>query len=230
MMDEAIMNGEIRITLKAQLLSQIEALGRQNALFPAEGTAIDHLIEQLEHYNPTLHPLHPDAQPQLLGHWQLIYASRGTVVTRRLTPFVSGLGETGITLEQVWQTLSLNSSGVIAAENGADLNLLCLGNWRLRAEGTWDWQNQEEPVVMVSFDALAVQARQVLGQPQWHLPEFKIPVLDFVRSQAWWKTSYLDTELRVGRGATGNLFVFRKSTANTNDKRNNDGRNNDRSK
>lgn len=207
MMDETVRDGETRTTLKAQLLSQIEALGKQNALFPSDGTAIDRLIEQLEHYNPTPHPLHPNAQPQLLGHWQLIYASRGTVVTRRLAPFVSD----GITIQQVWQTLSLDSSGAIAAENGADLNLLLFGNWRLRAEGIWNWQNQEEPVVMVSFDALAVQARQVLGQPQWHLPELKIPVLDFVRNQAWWKTSYLDADLRVGRGATGNLFVFRKS-------------------
>ncbi|MFE1746297.1 PAP/fibrillin family protein [Coleofasciculus sp. H7-2] len=30
----------------------------------------------------------------------------------------------------------------------------------------------------------------------------------FLRNEAEWTTSYLDEEIRVGRGATGNLFVF----------------------
>lgn len=208
------MDGETRTSLKAQLLTQIEALGTQNALFPSETEAIDQRIEQLEQHNPVPHPLHPDALPQLLGHWQLIYASRGTVVTRRLTPFASGLAATGITIEQIWQTLTSAGTGTIVAENGADLKVPLLGNWRLRAAGKWDWQDQEGQVAIVAFDAFAVQARQVLGQPQWQFPELKIPVLEFLRNQAWWKTSYLDADLRVGRGATGNLFVFQKEYQN----------------
>lgn len=205
-----MMNGETRTSLKAQLLSQIEALGTQNALFPSDAEAIDQQVEQLEQQSPLPHPLHPDALPQLLGHWQLIYASRGTVVTRRLSPFSSGLAVTGITVEQIWQTLTLNETGAIVAENGADLKVPLLGNWRLRAEGKWERQDQEGQVAIVAFDAFAVQARQVLGQSQWQFPELKIPVLELLRNQAWWKTSYLDADLRVGRGATGNLFVFQK--------------------
>ncbi|MCU0535345.1 MAG: PAP/fibrillin family protein [Hydrococcus sp. Prado102] len=45
----------------------------------------------------------------------------------------------------------------------------------------------------------------------WSLPELKIPVLEFLKNEAIWKTSYLDRDMRIGRGATGNLFVFRKS-------------------
>lgn len=42
-----MMNSETQARLKAQLLSQIEVLGTQNTLFPANGEAIDPLIEQL---------------------------------------------------------------------------------------------------------------------------------------------------------------------------------------
>lgn len=211
-----MMNTETQARLKVQLLSQIEALGTQNALFPANGEAIDPLIEQLEQHNPIPCPLHPDALPQLMGHWQLIYASRGTVVTRRLTPFSLAPG-TGITLERIWQTLAPDPEGTqtIAAENGADLKIPLLGDWRLRAEGKWCWQAEEGQVATVSFNAFAVQARQILGQAEWQFPELKVPVLDFLRNEAWWKTSYLDTELRVGRGRTGNLFMFRRHQPQT---------------
>ncbi|NJK50810.1 hypothetical protein HC931_24265 [Candidatus Gracilibacteria bacterium] len=43
------------------------------------------------------------------------------------------------------------------------------------------------------------------------LPELKIPVLEFLKNEAMWKTSYLDRDMRIGRGVTGNLFVFRRS-------------------
>lgn len=63
---------------------------------------------------------------------------------------------------------------------------------------------------MVSFDAFTTQATKFLGQSDWTLPELKIPVLDFLRNEALWITSYLDEDLRIGRGTTGNLFVFRR--------------------
>lgn len=206
------MDEETRSTLKAQLFHQVAALGIENALFPSEAEVIDQLLVQLEQLNPTPHPLHPNSLAQLLGRWELIYASRGTVVTRRLAPFSSGLGATGITIGQIWQTLTAPDTRAIAAENGADLELPLLGKWRLRAEGKWHWQEEAGQVATVRFNAFAIQAREAFGQSQWQLPELKIPVLEFLQNEAWWRTSYLDADLRVGRGATGNLFVFRHDT------------------
>lgn len=201
---------QTRSTLKTQLFRQVEALGIQNALFPSEAGAIDQLIVQLEQLNPTLNPLHPDSLAQLLGRWELIYASRGTVVTRSLEPFSIGLGATGITIQQIWQTLTSHQTVAIAVENGADLEIPWFGRWQLRAEGKWCWQEGEGQVAAVTFDAFAIQARQAFGQPQWQLPELNIPIFEFLQREAGWRTSYLDAELRIGRGATGNLFVFRK--------------------
>ncbi|WP_416669417.1 PAP/fibrillin family protein [Egbenema bharatensis] len=206
-----LMDQETRSTLKTQLFRQIAALGRQNALLPSAAGAIDQLIMQLEQGNPTPHPLHSAAMPQLLGAWELIYASRGTVVTRRLAPFSPGFGATGVTIHSVWQTLTFHAPKTLNAENGAELEIPFLGRWRLRADGQWGWEEEREQEATVKFNAFAIQARQAFGQPQWQLPELKIPVLEFLQNEAWWRTSYLDEDLRVGRGKTGNLFVFRKS-------------------
>jgi hypothetical protein len=205
-----MMDEQTRSTLKAQLLDQVAALGIENALFPSETAAIDQLIVQLEQLNPTPHPLHPASRVQLLGRWELIYASRGTVVTRRLAPS-SPLETLGITIHPIWQTLTTPNPKTIAAENGADLAVPFLGRWRLRAEGKWIWQEQESPVATVRFNTFSIQAIQLFGQPQWQFPELTIPVLDFLQNEAEWHTSYLDADLRVGRGATGNLFVFRQA-------------------
>ncbi|MBD1929436.1 hypothetical protein H6F74_24795 [Trichocoleus sp. FACHB-90] len=48
------------------------------------------------------------------------------------------------------------------------------------------------------------------GNLRISFPELKIPVLEFLQNEAEWTTSYLDQEIRVGRGGTGNLFVFRR--------------------
>jgi hypothetical protein len=70
-----------RIVLKTELLQRVEALGLQQALFPSNGEPIDEIVRQLESINPIPQPLNPDHLPSLLGNWQLVYASKGTVVT-----------------------------------------------------------------------------------------------------------------------------------------------------
>ncbi|HEY9728703.1 MAG TPA: PAP/fibrillin family protein, partial [Chroococcales cyanobacterium] len=73
-----------RFALKTELLQRVEALGLQKALFPSDGGSIDAIVQQLEGMNPIPHPLQPEFLPSLFGSWQLVYASRGTVVTRQL--------------------------------------------------------------------------------------------------------------------------------------------------
>ncbi|NJO94204.1 MAG: hypothetical protein HC820_07355 [Hydrococcus sp. RM1_1_31] len=58
--------------------------------------------------------------------------------------------------------------------------------------------------------AMIYLANKLFYQSNWQMPRLEIPVLDLLKNEAIWKTSYLDENLRVGRGATGNLFVFRQ--------------------
>lgn len=205
---EMVEDDTARSTLKTELFRRVDALGPQQALFPSQEELIDGLVQQLECINPIPQPLQPNHLPTLLGDWQLVYASRGTVVTRQLASIPDFLG--AIKIKRVWQTLATGDTQKIVAENGAEFELPLLGEWRLRAQGVWTW-GADEQVATVTFNAFAVQATKPFEQSSWNLPELKIPVLEFLRNEALWTTSYLDEEMRVGRGATGNLFVFRRS-------------------
>lgn len=193
--------------LKTELLSQIEALGPERALLPFSEASIDGNIRQLENVNPIPQPLHPSNSTSLLGDWLLVYASNGTVVTRPIAEITNTFGS-AIAVKKVWQTLA-NDGREIAADNQALIELPLLGEYQLNAEGVWQ-PEADERTAQVTFKAFSLQATKFLGQPSGRLPALTIPVLEFFRNEALWITSYLDKDTRIGRGATGNLFVFRR--------------------
>ncbi|BAY22526.1 PAP fibrillin [Calothrix sp. NIES-2100] len=195
-----------RSSLKTELLQRIEALGLQQSIFPSPDETIDSIVQRLENVNPTVRPLSVNHLSSLVGSWQLIYASRGTVVTRKLVSLREIGG--GIKIKRVWQKLVASNREQISAANCAEFDLPFLGEWRLQADGVWRW-GIDEQVAKVTFGAFSVQVTKPFGFSSWSLPELKIPVLEFLRNEALWTTSYLDSQIRVGRGATGNLFVFR---------------------
>ena len=196
---------QINSELKTKLFSQIEILGKEQSLLPFSETHIDETIKDLENTNPISQPLLPDNFSSLVGEWQLIYASNGTVITRPIAEITNVLGS-GIKVKKIWQSLAVENSQ-ITADNQALIELTLVGEYKLSAEGVW----QPEPdrqAAKVTFNAFTAQATKFLGQSDWTLPELKIPVLEFLRNEALWITSYLDEDTRIGRGATGNLFVF----------------------
>lgn len=193
--------------LKANLLQHIQDLDRSEALLPSHHPDIDNLITDLEAVTPIPQPLMAANLPTLLGTWELIYASQGTVVTRR----IDGMMNLPIGIRRVWQRLTHTpqSKAPIAAENGAVLSLPLVGEFTAIAQGIWQPYEEAESA-NVSFGALSLQPTRVLGMAGWRLPKITLPVLEFLRQDALWITSYLDEDLRVGRGVTGNLFVFRR--------------------
>ena len=176
------------------------------SLLPFSDTSIDETIQQLEDTNAIPQPLSPDNLSTLIGDWQLIYASNGTVVTRPIAEITNVLG-TAIKVNKIWQLLAVED-GKITADNQALIELTLLGEYKL-SEGFWQ-PEPDKQTAKVTFDAFTAQATKFFAQSDWTLPELKIPVLDFLRNEALWITSYLDEDTRIGRGATGNLFVFRR--------------------
>ena len=198
---------QFRHKLKTELFSQIEAVGKEKSLLPFSETSIDETIRQLEDVSPISQPLSPSNLSSLIGDWQLVYASNGTVITRPIAEITNILGS-GIKVERIWQSLN-NFNGEIRANNLALIKLTLIGEYQLIAEGFWR-PEADERTAKVTFNAFAAQATRFLGQSDWSLPQLKIPVLDFLRNEAFWITSYLDEDTRIGRGGTGNLFVFRR--------------------
>ena len=191
------------LNLKTELFRQIEILG-ERSLLPFSEASIDETISQLESTNPITQPLSTNNLSILVGDWQLVYASNGTVVTRPIAEMANILG--AIKVEKIWQSLAVKN-GEITANNQASIELL--GEYKLSAEGIWRSQADQQTAI-VTFNSFTAQATKFLGQSNWSLPELKIPVLDFLKNKALWITSYLDEDMRIGRGATGNLFVFRR--------------------
>lgn len=198
-------------TPKTELLRAIAHLDPQIALLPTTEphtkAPINHLIATLEPQTPIPNPLHPSQRSHLLGTWQLIYASQGTVVTRRMTA-----PQYPVTIRRIWQTLTLTAAQTLAADNGAHLQLPLVGTWQLRAEGTWQ-PTPDDRTAQVQFHTLGLQSPPLLpGLDRPHWPELRLPLGLFPSRSALWITSYLDEDLRLGRGTTGNLFVFQKQT------------------
>ncbi|MGF1520650.1 MAG: PAP/fibrillin family protein [Nodosilinea sp.] len=196
-----------RTQLKNQLLQQIDALETEDAIMPGEHPDIDQMICELESLTPIDQPLRPEHWPMLLGSWAMVYASRGTVVTRGINqPLPLPVG-----IQRVWQRLNgpEGNGAAIGSENGAVLSIPFFGELTATVQGIWQPYEEGESA-RVSFGAISVQATRILGIAGLHLPQITVPVLEFLRQEALWITSYLDEDLRFGRGATGNLFVFRR--------------------
>jgi len=196
-----------RFALKAELLEGIEKLGLHQSLFPNSDESIDKLVGQLETLNPMRQPLASNYLPSLFGEWELIYASSGTVVTRQLASIQDIWS--GVKIKRVWQSLADSNTIKISASNSAQLELPILGEWQLQANGYWK-READEKTAKVSFQSFAIQVIKPFGLSNWNFPELNIPVLHFLQKEALWVTSYLDREIRVGRGITDNLFVFRR--------------------
>ena len=198
---------QTNLDLKTKLFSQIEATSKERSLLPFSETSIDETIRQLESINSISQPLSSNNSHLLIGDWQLVYASNGTVVTRPIAEMTNVLG-TAIEINKIWQSLAIRDAK-IAANNQALIELPLLGEYKLSAEGIWQ-PEPDQQAAKVTFKAFTAQATKFLAQSDWTLPELKIPVLEFLRNEAIWITSYLDEDTRIGRGGTGNLFVFRR--------------------
>ncbi|HIK44923.1 MAG TPA: PAP fibrillin [Leptolyngbyaceae cyanobacterium M65_K2018_010] len=199
-----------RHPLKTQLLQRLQGLGWEQALLASAQPEIDEIIHRLEALNPIPHPLEESHWPALLGTWELLYASQGTVLTRQL----GNLRPLPIQIKRIWQRLtrSVQASPPIATENGAVLSLPLVGEITAIAQGTWQPYEEGESA-NVSFGSFTLQSTRIFGIAGLHLPPVTVPVLDVLRREALWITSYLDEDLRFGRGATGNVFVFCRSRA-----------------
>lgn len=183
------------------MLSQVALLGRYPAaIFPGdEPTRADiaAAVAALEAATPTPSPLR---SPLLLGEWELIFASSGTVVTRTAAAqaLVAASALPGVGVGDVRQSLVLppgsgngsssrgSSSGGGGAEqqqqtlrtsNTANFGLGPFGEWEIVING--QWQAQDGQLARVRFDGFTLQLVGFLGA-------LKLPGMAKVSSMVAW--------------------------------------------
>lgn len=189
--------------LKTQLIKKTNLLGKELALLPYEDQVIDELILELEQNNPNELPFLADSLPLLLGKWKLIYAPKVTIITVQFKNFPE------VKIENITQTLtSSTKTNQILIENRGVFEFPMLGHCNLSATGTWDYEINTQ-VGLVKFNDFNFSGSNIFGMSNWKIPPSQIPV-SFISPQAKWITSYLDEEIRISKGVTGNIFVFAK--------------------
>ncbi len=190
---------------KAALLRAIAGKNRGLLATETEKLAISAAAAQLEDHNPTPRPV--EAPDQLTGNWRLLYTtSRGLLGLDRL-PLLK-LGE-------IYQYIQAKEARIYNIAEIYGLPFL---------EGLVSVAARFEPTserrVQVRFERAIAGLQRLMGyQSSSHFvglieAKQKFAALDWQldsrNQQGWLDITYLDEDLRIGRGNEGSLFILSK--------------------
>lgn len=190
---------------KAELLQAIA--GKNRGLLASENDNLSILaaVARLEEFNPTPRPL--EAADKLDGDWRLLY----TTSTELL-----GIGRFPVlTLGQIYQSIRVKTQQVFNIAEVTSLPLL---------EGLVSVAARFEPVsdrrVDVGFERGVFGLQRLIGyrNPRQFVQEIqsgkRFTAVDFridpTRRKGWLEITYLDDDMRIGRGNEGSVFVLTK--------------------
>ncbi len=190
---------------KAALFRVMAGKNRGLLANPVEKQAILAAIAQLEDYNPTPQPT---ASPQqLAGTWRLLYTTSRGILGLAQIPFYQ--------LGRVYQCVDPTNAQIF---NVAELFGPPYGEALASVVATFTVLSERR--VQVNFQ------RSIIGLQRWlgyRDPEQFISLVRSGRSflpldislegrgqQGWLDTTYLDDDLRIGRGSEGSIFVLDK--------------------
>lgn len=193
---------------KAELLEVIAGKNRGLLANEIDRVAVLSAVAQLEDFNPTPRPL--ERLDLLEGNWRLLYTtSRGLLGLDRF-PLLQ--------LGQIYQCIRTSGTRIYNIAEFIGIPLL---------EGLVGVAARFEPVserrVNVKFERSVVGLQRLIGyrSPSQFIEEIeagkKFPPIDFGienRDQkGWLDITYLDENLRIGRGNEGSVYVLTKEKA-----------------
>lgn len=190
---------------KAELLEAIAGRNRGLLTTESEKQAILAAVASLEEQNPTPRPV--EALEKLTGNWRLLYTtSQGLLGFDRL-PLLK--------LGQVYQYIQASEGKIYNIAEVYGLPWL---------EGLVSVVARFEPIserrVEVKFERAITGLRRLMGYQSASSFVQQIAAgqkfspldwsLDSRNQQGWLETTYLDDDLRIGRGNEGSLFILSK--------------------
>ncbi len=191
---------------KAELLNAIAGKNRGLLATPIEKQAIMAAIAQLEDRNPTPRPL--EAAEMLEGNWRLLYTTSAELLGIDRFPLLK--------LGQIYQFIALGDRKIYNIAEVFGLPYL-EGLVSVAA----DFEATSERRVNVRFERL------ILGLQRWvgyRSPSTFIEAIATGKRFAavdvsiqnrdrmgWLEITYLDGDMRIGRGNEGNVFVLTKT-------------------
>jgi PAP_fibrillin len=191
---------------KAELLTAIANKNRGLAATEAQKPAILAAIAQLEGRNPTPRPVE---MPQLLeGNWRLLYTTSRGILGFESIPFLQ-LGE-------VYQCVRTQTAQLYNIAEIQGIPLLA-GIVSVAAQ----FAPASERRVTVTFVRSIIGLKRLIDYqtPAQFIQAIeqgqKFTAIDFKienrEQQGWLDVTYLDDDLRIGRGNEGSVFVLTKN-------------------
>ena len=193
---------------KAELLEAIAGKNRGLLANEIDNVRVLSAIQQLEDSNPTPKPL--ESKDLLNGDWRLLYTTSKSILGLDRFPLLK--------LGQIYQCIRVSEAKVYNIAEIIGLPML---------EGLVSVAASFEPIsdcrVNVIFERSIIGLQrlfsyktpgkliQQIESGKKFLPlDFKI---DRGEQKGWLDTTYLDHDMRIGRGNEGNVFVLTKETS-----------------
>jgi len=192
---------------KAELLEAIAGKNRGLLANEIDNVKVLSAIQQLEDINPNRQPL--AATNLLQGDWRLLYTtSKGILGLDRFPLFKLG---------QIYQSIRLSPAKVY---NIAEIVGLPMLEGLVSVAATFEPVSDSRINVafdrsivglqrFVSYDTPAKFIQQIESGKKFLPLDFKI---DRGEQKGWLEITYLDEDMRIGRGNEGNVFVLTKET------------------
>jgi hypothetical protein len=191
---------------KAELLEAIAGKNRGLLVSETDKVAILAAVSRLEDRNPTPRPV--EATDLLEGNWRLLYTTSNELLNLGRLP--------ALPLGQIYQCNRTSGARIYNIAEVSELPYL---------EGLVSVAARFEPVserrVNVKFERSIVGLRRLISynSPNDFIQQIEagkkfFPALDFSIDsgdrQGWLDITYLDNDLRIGRGNEGSVFVLTK--------------------
>jgi hypothetical protein len=190
---------------KAALLETIAGKNRGILATEADRQAILAAIAQLEDRNPNPEPL--QVLDLLDGNWRLLYTTSQELLRIDLLPFFK--------LGQIYQYIRTSTAQIY---NIAEIYGLPYLEGFVSVAARFEPQSQRR--VKVNFERSILGLRRLINyqSPEAFIQQIeagqKFTAIDFRINQqeqkGWLEITYLDEDLRIGRGNEGNVFVLTK--------------------
>ncbi|MEH2214174.1 PAP/fibrillin family protein [Nostoc sp.] len=191
---------------KAALMDAIAGTNRGLLATEEQKQSILVAIANLEDFNPTPRPV--EASNLLDGNWRLLYTTSKALLNLDRLPLCK--------LGQIYQYIRVDTTSVYNIAEIYGLPFL---------EGLVSVAAKFEPVsgrrVQVKFERSIIGLQRLIeyNSPVTFIQQIeegrKFPGIDFAiksdKQQGWLDITYIDNDLRIGRGNEGSVFVLTKT-------------------